>query len=117
MTHLGLYGLFQNCQVLVPAAGSILDGIGCQILLDHQGNLEDDGVIELPQIQTGELLDLLQPVNQGIAVYEQLSGSFRYIQIVFKELLDGEQSLLIQALDGTLLEYFLEEHFTQVVGS
>ena len=27
-----------------------------QILLDHQGDLEGDGVIELPQIQAGQLL-------------------------------------------------------------
>lgn len=46
---------------------------GCQILAYHQGNLKDDGMIELTQIETGELLDLLQTINQRIAVNKQLA--------------------------------------------
>ena len=75
-----------------------------EVLSDHQGHLEDDGVVELPQIQAGELLDLLQTIDQSIAVDKELSGGLGDIQVVLKELVDGEQSLLIQGVDGVLLE-------------
>ena len=55
---------------------------GCQVLADHQRHSEDNGVIEFPQIQAGELLDLFQTVNQGVTVDEQLPGGFGYVQIV-----------------------------------
>ena len=84
-----------------------------QIFFDHQGHLEGDGVVKLPQVQAGELLDLLQPVHQGIAVDEQLPGSLGHVQVVFKELVDGEQSLLVQSVDGVLLKDLLEEHLAQ----
>ena len=61
-------------------------------------------MIEFPQIQTGELLDLLQTINQSVTVNEQLPGSFGNVQVVLKELIDGEQGLLIQRLDGVLLD-------------
>ena len=51
-----------------------------QVLLDHQRHLEGNGIVELPQIQTRQLLDLLQTVHQGVAVDEQLpavSDTFR----------------------------------------
>ena len=40
---------------------------GCQILADHQGHPEDNGVVELPQIQTGELPDFfnIKPKNRA----------------------------------------------------
>ena len=94
-----------------------LEAPGYQILLDHQSHLEGDGVVELTQIQTGELLELLQTVDQSVAVDEQLSGRLRHVQVVLKELVDGEQSLVIQRVDGVLFEHFLQEHFTQGGGS
>ena len=62
-------------------------------------------MVKLPQIQAGELLDLFQAVHQGVTVDKQLAGSLRYIQIVLKELIDGKQCLLIQRIDGVLLEH------------
>ena len=53
-----------------------VDAAAGQILLDHQRDLERDGVVELPQIQTRQLLDLLQPVHQRVSVDEQLAGRF-----------------------------------------
>lgn len=51
-----------------------------EVLLYHQCDLENDCVVEFTQIQTGQLLDLLQAVHQCITVYEQLtevSDTFR----------------------------------------
>ena len=44
---------------------------------------------------------------------EQLPGSLGHVQVVFKELVDGEQSLLVQSIDGVLLKDLLEEHLAQ----
>ena len=79
---------------------------GGQVLANHQRNLKYDGVVKLTQIQAGELLDLLQTIDQRVAVDEQLPGSFGNIQIVLEELVDGEQGLLIQRIDGVFLENF-----------
>ena len=84
-----------------------------KILANHQRYLKDDSMVKFAQIQTGELLDLLQAVHQGIAVYEQLTGSFGNVQIVFKEFIDGEQRLLIQRINGVLLEHFAEENLAE----
>ena len=86
---------------------------GRQILADHQRHLEDDGMVELPQVQPGELLDLLQAEDQGISMDEQLPGSLGDIQVVLEELVDGEQRLLIQGVDGILLEHFAQEDLAQ----
>ena len=74
-------------------------------------------MIELPQIQAGELLNFLQTVYQGIPVNKQLPRSFRNVQVVFKKFVDCKQSLLIQGIDGVLLEDLRQENLTQVVGS
>ena len=44
---------------------------------------------------------------------KELSSRLGYIQVVLKKLVDGEQRLLIQCINGILLEYFLQEHLTQ----
>ena len=87
-----------------------------EVLAHHQCYLENDSMVKFPQIQASQLLDLLQAVHQGIAVYEELSGGFGHIQIVLKELIDGEQGFLIQAVNGVLLEYLAEEDLTQGSG-
>ena len=74
---------------------SILGGLGAEVLLDHEGHLEGDGMLKLAEIQAGQLADLLQAVHQGIAVDEELTGGLGHIQVVLEELVDGEQSLLI----------------------
>ena len=73
-----------------------VDAAAGQILLDHQGDLEGDGVIELPQIQAGQLLDFLQTIDQRVPVDKQLTRRLGYVQVVLKELVDGEQRLLVQ---------------------
>ena len=70
-------------------------------------------MVELAQIQTGQLADLLQTINQSIAVDKQLPGSLGNVQAVLKELIDGKQSLLIQRIQGILLEDFPQENLTQ----
>ena len=74
-----------------------------QILSDHQSHLEDDGMVKLPQIKAGELLDLFQTVDQGVAVDEQLPGGFGNVQIVLEELVDGEQGLRMEMPLSALL--------------
>ena len=86
---------------------------GAEVLFDHEGHLEGDGVVKFPQVQPGELLDLLQAVHQGIAVDEELTGGFGNIQVVLKELVDGEQSFLIQGVNGVALEDLGKEYLTQ----
>ena len=76
-----------------------------KILLDHEGDLEDDRVVKLAQVKAGELLDLLKPVHQRVSVDEQLAGGFGDVQVVLKELVDGLQGVLIQSLNG--MEFFL----------
>ena len=56
-------------------------------------------MVELTQVQAGQLLDLLQTVHQGITVDKQLTRSLGNVQVVLKELIDGEQRLLIQRVD------------------
>ena len=69
-------------------------------LLDHQCDLEDNGMVEFPQVQTSQLLDLFQTVHQCVPVYKQLSGSFRNIQVVLEELLNGKQRFMIQRFNA-----------------
>ena len=52
---------------------------GGQILTHHQRYPEDNGVVELPQVETRQLADFLQPVDQGIPVNEQLPGSLGHV--------------------------------------
>ena len=44
---------------------------------------------------------------------EQLASRLGHVQIVLKELVDGEQRLLVQGVDGVLLEHLLQEHLAQ----
>ena len=44
---------------------------------------------------------------------KQLPGGLGNVQVVLKELMDGEQSFFIQRVDGVLLENLLEEHLAQ----
>ena len=53
-----------------PAGRSEHVRLADQVFLDHERHLEDDGVVELPEVQARELLDLLQAVDQGVAVDE-----------------------------------------------
>ena len=92
---------------------SILGRAGVEIFLNHEGYLEHDSVLKFTKVETGQLLDLLKTVHQRVAVYEQLTGRLGDVEIVLKETLDREQSLLIQALDGAALEHFLEEHLAE----
>ena len=85
---------------------SELGRLGIKIFLDHQCYLEGDGMLKLSQIQSRQLTDLLQTVNQRIAVNEQLSRGFGYVQIVLKEALNGQKSLAVKRLQTSLLEHF-----------
>ena len=44
---------------------------------------------------------------------KQLPGGLRHVQVVLEELVDGEQGLLIQRIDGVLLEHLTQEDLTQ----
>ena len=79
---------------------SILGRVGGKVLFDHQRYLKDDGVIEVAQIQAGQLADLLQAVDQRVAVYEQAAARFGNVQVVLEEALDGEQRLSVERVDA-----------------
>ena len=70
-------------------------------------------MVELTQVKTGQLLDLLQTIHQRVTVDEQLTGGLGHVQIVLEELIDGEQSLLIQRIQRILLEHFGQEDLAQ----
>ena len=44
---------------------------------------------------------------------KELPSRLGYVQVVLKELVDGEQGLLVQCVDGVLLKHLLEEHLAQ----
>ena len=93
--------------------GSILGRVGAEVFLNHQRHFEDDGIVKLAQVKAGQFLDLFKPVDQRVAVDKQTAACFRYIEVVFKEALDGEQRFRIQAVDAVLLEDLVQESFTQ----
>ena len=88
----------------MPGPALRIDPSAGQILFHHQRHLESNGVVELPQVQAGELFDLLQPVHQGVPVDEELPGGLGDVQVVLKETMDGKQGFLVQGVDGIFLE-------------
>ena len=88
----------------------------CKVFSNHERYLKYDRVIELTQVQTGQLFDLLKAIHQRIAVYEQLTRGLGYVQVVLEELLNREQRLLIERIDRALAEYLGQEHLS-VIGS
>ena len=97
-------GKIRGPQQVRPQRNRLSAFSGRQILAYHQGHLEDDGMVELTQVKAGQLLDLLKAVHQRVAVDKQLARGLGHVQVVLKELLDGEQGLLVQRLDGALFE-------------
>ena len=73
-------------------------------------------MVKLAQVQAGDLLYLLKPVHQGIAVDVQLAACLRYVQVVLKELVYSLQRVRVQGLDGVLLEDLGEEHLAESGG-
>ena len=103
----------RNCTVMPKTCRSEFDRLGIQVLLDHQRHFEGDGVLEFAQIQTRQLADFLQTVNQRIPVDKQLSGGFGHVQIVLEEALNGQQSFAVKRFETAALEHFLQEHLAQ----
>ena len=97
----------------IPADKSEFHRAGREVLLDHQSNFEDNCVVKFTEIQTGKLLDFLQTVHKRIAVNKQLAGCFRDIQVVLKETLNGKQCFVIEALDASALEHFMQESLAE----
>ena len=90
-----------------------LDAAGRKVLFDHERDLEGDGVVELTQVESRELLDLFKTVDKRISVDEQLARRFREDQVILEELVDREERLLVERIDRVLLENLLQEHFAQ----
>ena len=63
--------------------------LGIQILSDHECHLKGDGMLKFSEVKSCKLADFFQTVNKSISMYKQLSGGFGYVQIVFKEALNG----------------------------
>lgn len=84
-----------------------------QIVVDHHGNFKGHGFVEFSQIHSGCLLQLLQPVDQCIAMQVEPAGSLGYIQIVVKEPENGSHGLFVQFLKYVMIEGLFEEDFTE----
>ena len=87
-----------------------------QVLLDHQATLKVMASSNSRRSSPVSFL-IFSTVHQGIPVDEQLPGRLGHVQIVLKELVDGKQGLLVQGVDGILLEYLLQNISQSVVGS
>jgi len=92
---------------------SELNGLGAEVLLNHQGNLEGDRMLELAKIKSCQLADLFQTVNQRISVYKELARGFGNVQIIFKEALNGLKGLTVERLEASLLEDLLQKHLAK----
>ena len=70
-------------------------------------------MVEFTQVETGELADLFKTVHESISVYEEFSGGFGNVEVVFEEALDGHEGFAVERIEGTVLENFLQEHFAE----
>ena len=84
-----------------------LNGLGVEILLDHQRNLEGDCVLELAEIKSRQLADLFKTVNQRISMNEELTGGLGNVEIIFKEALNRHKCFTVKRFKTALLENFL----------
>ena len=96
---------------------SKLNGLGIEILFNHERYLKGDSVLKLAQIKAGHLADLVKTVNQGVAVYKKLTRSFGNVEVVLKERLNGLQGLAVERFKAAALEYLLRNISQRVVGS
>ena len=72
-------------------------------------------MIKFTQIQASELFNFFQTVYQSVPVYEKLSGSFRYIQVILEELLNSKQRFMIQRFNAAALKHLVQERYlTQI---
>ena len=62
---------------------------GIQVFLDHKRYFENNSMVKLSQIQSGNLLDFLQPINKCITMYKKLSRRLRNVQIILEKFVDG----------------------------
>ena len=86
------------------AASELIAALGIQVLLDHDGDLEEDCVFKLAQVQTRDLFHLFQTVNKRVAVDVQLARRFGYVEVVFKEAVDRVERVIVEGLNGVFLE-------------
>ena len=66
-------------------------------------------MVKFAKIEACELLDFLEAVDKCVSVDKQLARGLGDVEVVLEELLNCEQSLLIERLDRALLEYFAQE--------
>ena len=72
-----------------------------RVFTDHQGDLEDYRMVEFPS-RAGELLYLLEPVDERVAVDEELPGSLR--RWVLEKFIYRVDRLGIETVDRVLLK-------------
>ena len=110
----GLVGLGNVNQIdhrVITLEHVVLAGGG--VFLDHQGDLEDDGIVKFAQVKASQLLDLLKTVDQRVAVDEQLARGLGDVQAVLKEHIDGKEGLLIERINGVFLKDLGQENLAQ----
>ena len=73
-------------------------------------------MLKLTKIETCDLSDLLKSVYECISMYEELSRRLGDVEVVLKEALNCHESLAVERLKATLLEYLLQEHLAKSCG-
>ena len=61
-----------------------------QIFAHHQRHLKNDGVVEFAQVESRCAFDLVQAVDQRVAVDKEFSGRLGDVQVVFEKFIDGK---------------------------
>ena len=56
-------------------------------------------MVELTQVEPGDLFDLFEAVNERVAMYEQLSGGFGNVQVVVEEGMYGLKRFAVEAFE------------------
>ena len=79
---------------------------------DHERHFTDDGIIKLADIQPGQLLDLVQAVDQGIAVEIEISGALCNAKTRVQKGMDGVQGLIINIRQVEPVEMIVQIFFT-----
>lgn len=63
----------QHPKSLIILFGLILNGLCCEVSLNHKRDLERDGMVKFSEVESGQLADLLKSVNESVSVNEQLT--------------------------------------------
>ena len=70
-------------------------------------------MLKFSEVKTRDFPDLIETVNQCVAVDKKLTACLGNVKVVFKEALNRLKSFPIQRLQRALLENLLQKNFTK----